>query len=143
MLEALAEHLSENGQRVPFEPPGMSKAILDSLDLRYASVLRTMESLTGRKIDGVRIIGGGSRNDYLNQATVNATGLMVLAGPVEATAMGNLLVQAVAAGRFASLKEARRSVARNVSLKKFIPARTPAWAEAARLYAAIEARYVS
>jgi rhamnulokinase len=143
MLQAMAEHLAEGGQKsVPPNPPVMAKVILDSLALRYASVLRTIESLTGRKISGVQIGGGGSRNDYLNQATANATGLTVLAGPVEATVMGNVLVQSVAGGRFASLASARRYVAQNVRLKKFSPARLPAWEEAARNYAAIEARYV-
>src|SRR5205085_9128095 len=119
------------------------KMILDSLALRYASILRTIESLTGRKINGVQIGGGGSQNDYLNQATANATGLPVLAGPVEATVAGNVLVQALAAGRFASLAEARGHVARNVHLKEFAPTRSAAWDAAARRYALIEARYES
>ena len=88
-------------------------------------------------------MGGGSRNDYLNQATANATGLPVLAGPVEATVIGNVLVQACAAGRFASLREARRHVAQNVSLKEFTPRPSPAWTESAQRFAAIEARYAS
>jgi rhamnulokinase len=97
--------------------------ILDSLAFRYASVLRTMESLTGSDLEGVQIVGGGSRNDYLNQATADASELPVLAGPVEATVTGNVLVQAVAAGRFASLAEARRHVSENVSLRRFAPLR--------------------
>ncbi|HEY6187590.1 MAG TPA: rhamnulokinase family protein [Pyrinomonadaceae bacterium] len=142
MLAAMKEQLTESGQAMPDNPPAMSKTILDSLALRYASVLRTIESLTGRKINGVQIGGGGGRNDYLNQATANATGLTVLAGPVEATVAGNLLVQAVSSGRFASLREGRRHVAENVKLKKFTPARTPAWEEALRRYESLEARYV-
>jgi rhamnulokinase len=142
MLEAMKEQLTESGQAVPDNPPAMSKTILDSLALRYASVLKTIEALTGRKINGVQIGGGGSQNDYLNQATANATGLTVLAGPMEATVAGNVLVQAVASGRFASLKEGRRHVAQNVKLRKFTPARTPAWEEAMRLYESLEARYV-
>jgi len=109
--------------------------------LRYASVLRTIESLTSRTINGVQIIGGGSQNDYLNQATATVTGKPVLAGPVEATVIGNVLVQAIAAGRFASLAEARRHVKANVRLKKFTPQPSPAWEEAARRYQPIEARY--
>ena len=143
MIEALCEHLRENDQVAPENPTEMTKVILDSLALRYASVLRTIESLTGRKIPGVHIVGGGSRNHYLNQATANACGLTVLAGPVEATVIGNVLVQAVAAGRFASLKEARREVARNLELRSFHPQEAARWSEATRRYAAIEARYVS
>jgi rhamnulokinase len=143
MVEAMAQHLTETGQTVPTSPAVMSRAILDSLALRYASVLSTIESLTGQRIEGVQIAGGGSQNDYLNQATANATGKTVLAGPMEATVAGNVLVQAVSAGRFASLAEARRHLAENVSLKKFTPARSPAWEETARRYRALEERFVN
>jgi rhamnulokinase len=143
MLEAMAEQLAETDQRVPTDPPAVAKMILDSLAFRYHSVLCTIESLTDRKINGVHIVGGGSQNDYLNQATATATGLPVLAGPVEATVTGNVLVQAIAAGRFASLARARQHVAHNVRLKEFTPRPSPAWEEAARRYAAIEARYVN
>jgi rhamnulokinase len=143
MLAAVAAQLDETGQRSAADPPAVAKMILDSLALRYASILRTIESLTGRKINGVQIGGGGSQNDYLNQATANATGLPVLAGPVEATVAGNVLVQAITAGRFASLAEARGHVAQNVRLKEFAPIRSAAWDAAARRYALIEARYES
>lgn len=140
MLEAVASYLAESGQRSAHDPPTITKIILDSLALRYASVLRTIESLTGQKINGVQVIGGGSRNDYLNQATANATRLTVLAGPVEATVTGNLLVQSITSGRFASLTEARRHVSENVRLKKFTPRRSSTWEEALRRYAELEAR---
>jgi rhamnulokinase len=143
MLDAVTSQLAETGQRVPFEDvPGLTKVILDSLALRYASVLRTVEALTGEKVEGVQIGGGGSRNDYLNQATADATGRPVLAGPVEATVTGNVLVQAVSAGRFASLGEARRHVSRNVSLRRFEPRAGERAEQAARRYAEVEARYL-
>ena len=85
--------------------------ILDSLALRYASVVRTIESLTGERVPGIHVVGGGCRNEYLNQATADAAGRPVLAGPVEATATGNLLLQAIAAGELRSLAEGRRLVA--------------------------------
>ena len=141
MLEALAAQLAETGQDVPVEDPArLTKVVLDSLAFRYASVLRAAESLTGEKVLGVQVVGGGSRNDYLNQATADASGLPVLAGPAEATVTGNVLVQAVAAGRFASLAEARRHVASNVRPKRFEPRAVPA--EAASEYARVEARYL-
>ncbi|MBV9923417.1 MAG: rhamnulokinase [Acidobacteria bacterium] len=143
MLEAVAAQLSETGQHVPAEDPAaLTKVILDSLAFRYASVLRTIEGLTGSKVEGVQIVGGGSRNDYLNQATADACGRPVLAGPVEATVTGNVLVQAVASGRFASLAEARRHVAENVSLRRFEPRSNREVEEAARRYAETEARYL-
>jgi rhamnulokinase len=116
--------------------------ILDSLAFRYASVLRSIETLTKRKIEGVQIIGGGSQNNYLNQATANAILLPVSAGPTEATVIGNVLVQSVAQDHFASLTEARQYVAQNVRLQKFTPQISGNWEEAAQRYAAIEARYV-
>ena len=143
MLDAVAAQLGETGQNVRAEDPAaLAKVILDSLAFRYASVLRTVEGLTGERVGGVQIVGGGSRNDYLNQATADATGKAVLAGPVEATVTGNVLVQAVAAGRFASLAEGRRHVAENVSPRRFEPRRDGRVEEAARRYAEIEFLYL-
>jgi rhamnulokinase len=142
MLEAVSQHLAESGQCVPTTVPTLTKVILDSLALRYASVLNSIQLLTGRKIRGVHIVGGGSKNDYLNQATANSTGLPVVAGPVEATVTGNVLVQAIASGRFASLAEARTYVAGKVRLKKFMPRRTPTLEDLSHRYAAIEARWI-
>ena len=142
MLGALARQLAETGQRVAAEDPAaLTKVVLDSLAFRYASVLRTAEALTGERVEGVQIVGGGSRNDYLNQATADATRRPVLAGPAEATVTGNVLVQAVAAGRFASLGEARGHVAGNVSLKRFEPRAARAVEEAAGRYAEVESRH--
>ena len=84
-------------------------------------MIRTIEELTGNSIRGVQIVGGGSQNNYLNQATANACKKPVLAGPIEATVIGNVLVQAVAAGRFSSLNEARQQIASEISLKQFTP----------------------
>jgi len=88
----------------------------------------------------IQIIGGGSQNCYLNQATANATGLPVFAGPVEATVIGNVSVQAIAEGRFASLTEARQYVAQNLKAQQFMPQASIAGAEAKHRYDMIEAR---
>lgn len=142
MLEALASQLKESGQEMPSEPARVAKIILDSLAFRYASVLRLIEKLTGRKIEGVHVIGGGSRNAYMNQATADATGLSILAGPSEATVIGNLLVQAISAGRFNSLAEAREFLAKHIQLQRFTPRTSAAGEKGQRRYAAIEARYL-
>jgi len=142
MLEALSNHLVETGQRVPSTPATWTKTILDSLALRYASLLRTIESLTGEKIRGIHIVGGGSKNDYLNQMTATVTDLPVIAGPAEATVAGNILVQAIAQGRFRSLTEGRAHLARSVELKRFMPHKTTAIEEACRRYASIERRWI-
>jgi rhamnulokinase len=142
MLEAIATQLSENNQTMPDDPPGIAKLILVSLAFRYASVLQTVELLTGRNVKGVQIIGGGSQNAFLNQATANATRLPVCAGPVEATVIGNALMQAIAHGRFGSLSDARRYVAGNVPFRNFTPQGMDGLDGARRRYAEIEARYI-
>jgi rhamnulokinase len=111
MTAAISEQLAETGQAAPDEPAALAKVILDSLALRYASVVRTIEELTGREVQGVQVVGGGSRNDYLNQATANATGKPVLAGPVESTVVGNAVVQAITAGRSAAARRRERQAA--------------------------------
>ena len=96
--------------------------------------------LTGQSIEGIHIIGGGALNTYLNQATANAAGRPVLAGPIEATAVGNLLVQAVACGTFSELGEGRRAIAATAALapRRFDPQHARAWKEAAARYRELE-----
>lgn len=143
MSAAIKQQLAETGQDIEDDPVAITKAILDSLALRYASVIRTIEALTGKTINGVQIVGGGSQNAYLNQATANATNKPVLAGPVEATVLGNVLVQAVAAGRFATLAAARQHVAANIEPRSFTSRSSSAWDAARQRYREIEARFVT
>ena len=133
--------LRDTGQPVPASRAALAKVILDSLALRYASVLRTLEWLTGESIAGIHVVGGGSRNRYLNRATAACVGKAVRVGPVEATALGNILIQAIAAGEVSSLREGRRLVAREVS--EIVPQDEPGWVKAAARYAEIEARFKS
>jgi rhamnulokinase len=141
MTAALAQQMSETGQAAPESPAATARVVLDSLALRYASVVRTIEVLTGQAVAGIQVVGGGSRNDYLSQATADASGRVVLAGPVEATVIGNVLVQAVTAGRFASLAEARHHVAERVEPRRFAPRPSSSWTDLARRYDDLEARY--
>jgi rhamnulokinase len=133
--------LLEGGYGAVEEPARLARVILDSLAFRYASVVETIEELTGQAVPGIHIVGGGCRNDYLNQATADASGRPVLAGPAEATATGNLLLQAIASGGLSSLAEARQVVARAVRPRRFEPRERSAWREAAALYREIEGRY--
>jgi rhamnulokinase len=142
MLEAVSQQLAETGQRVPEGVPALTKVILDSLAFRYASVVNSIRLLTGQTIHGIQIVGGGSKNGYLNQATANASGLPVFAGPAEATVTGNIVVQAIASGRLGSLEEARRCISTHSRVQKFIPQPTTAMEKAARRYAAIEGRWI-
>ncbi len=142
MLEAIAAQLSETGQQTTKNPVWITKIILDSLAFRYASVLETIENLTGASIEGVQIVGGGGRNNYLNRMTANASGKTVKAGLTEATVTGNALVQAISAGRFRGLNEARRFIKENVSLMQFAPQRNAEIALAGQFYKEIETRFV-
>ncbi len=121
MTDAINEQLVESGQTAQKDPVELTKTILDSLARQYATVIQSIELITGKAINGVQIVGGGSRNDYLNQATANATGKPVLAGPVESTVIGNVLIQAIAAGRFSTLAEARRYIGSHLNLRRFEP----------------------
>jgi len=141
MLSALSGQLRATGQRVPETPGAVARAVLDSLALRYASVLRDLARLTNRAIRGIRIVGGGSQNGYLNQATATATGLPVAAGPVEATVAGNVLVQAVTSGEVSSLAVARRQASEGFPRRLFVPRPGGGWTRAAARYAEIEAHF--
>lgn len=143
MLSAVARQLRETGQNDAENPAIVTKIILDSLAFRYASILQTIENLTSEPIAGVQIIGGGGRNDYLNQTTANACGLPVKAGLTEATVTGNVLVQAIAAGRFEDLSQARNYVAERIELKNFHPQITDDVKQAKRKYADIEAIFTN
>jgi rhamnulokinase len=141
MVAEVQGALADAGQEVTEEPPRLAKVVLDSLAFRYASVVQTIETLTGETVPGIHIVGGGCRNDYLNQATADASGRPVQAGPAEATATGNLLLQAIASGQLASLDEARRLVARAIRPRRFEPRERPAWKEAATRYRELEERF--
>jgi rhamnulokinase len=133
--------LAETGQKLPDDPARLTRIVLDSLAFRYASLVRTIEELTGELIPGIHIVGGGCRNEYLNQATADATGKPVLAGPVEATAKGSVLIQAVASHHLGSLAEGRQLVAKAVRPRRYEPRQRPGWETAAERYREIEARY--
>ena len=119
MPRQIAQYCERTGQQTPAEPGQMCRAILESLAQSYARVLRNLEELTGRRLNVIHIVGGGSRNELLNQMTADATGRTVIAGPVEATAAGNILVQAIGAGVLSSLEEARDVVRRSFPLRTY------------------------
>jgi rhamnulokinase len=141
MTAELQGALAESRQEMTDEPARLAKVVLDSLAFRYASVVRGIEELTGESVPGIHIVGGGCRNDYLNQATADAAERPVMAGPAEATATGNLLLQAIASGRLPSLVEARGVVARTSTPRRFEPRERREWSEAAARYREIEERY--
>ena len=107
MAAAIARYCRRTGQPEPDGPAAFTRAILESLAFKYRVVLDSLEELTGTPITEIQIVGGGSRNRLLNQFTADATGRTVLAGPVEATALGNIAMQMLATGAVSSLAEAR------------------------------------
>lgn len=113
MPEQIAEYCRKTSQPVPAEPGGMCRTILESLAATYRSVLEKLETLIGQRIERIHIVGGGSQNTLLNRLAAETTGRTVVAGPVEATAAGNILVQAIGAGVVSSLDEARAIVRRS------------------------------
>ena len=120
----------ETGQPEPGNIGAIVRCCLDSLALRYAAVLDELAGLTGERPGVIHVVGGGCRNGLLNQLTADATGVPVLAGPVEATALGNVLVQAKAAGELASLAELREVVRRSEEVTRFDPAGGEEWTDA-------------
>jgi len=108
MPKTIASFCQETDQAVPTTPGQFIRTILESLALTYAKTLQQLESLVGHKINRLHIVGGGSRNDLLNQLSADATGRTVIAGPVEATAIGNILIQALALGNLKSAAQLRQ-----------------------------------
>jgi len=120
--ERIREYCRKTGQQEPADDGAMCRTIFYSLAVRYKGVVEALESLTGRTIDVVHIVGGGSRNRLLNQLTADVTGRRVVAGPKEATAAGNALVQALGAGQLQSLEELRDVVRASFAVEEFQPA---------------------
>ncbi len=130
MLQAIAAYCARTGQPAPASPPAYARAIFESLALKYREVLESLEEITGRRFREIRVIGGGSRNHLLNQFTADATGRTVIAGPTEATALGNIAMQVLASGVAETLVEARAIVARSFPTETFEPTATRVWDDA-------------
>ncbi len=134
MVVAIKEFCHKHGQPVPQIRGQLVRCIFESLALRYREVLDRLRQLSPVQIKELHIIGGGSCNVLLNQFTANATGIPVVAGPAEATAIGNVLVQALADHQAASLTEMRTRLADNLLLARFEPEHRGRWEEAYRHY---------
>jgi rhamnulokinase len=127
MVSAIAGYCRQTGQPEPAAPPAYARAIFESLALKYRMVLESLEMLTGRQFTEIRIVGGGARNRLLNQFTADATGRRVVAGPVEATALGNIAMQMLATGAVASLAEARAVIDRSFPVERYEPRAAHVW----------------
>ena len=127
MPEALRAWCRQTSQPVPETEGQLIRCALESLALKYAETLIALQELVGHSIEVIHVVGGGSQNDLLNQFTADACGIPVLAGPVEATVLGNVLVQARAAGEIGSLADLRQIVRSSSALRRFNPGRSEPW----------------
>lgn len=129
MPDALADYCRTTGQPAPLEPGPVVRCALESLALRYRWVLARLEELVGKRLDVIHIVGGGCQNTLLCQLTADACARPVLAGPVEATALGNVLVQAIGLKLLGSLADARDVVRRSFELRTYEPHQSERWQE--------------
>ncbi|MGH9583780.1 MAG: rhamnulokinase, partial [Bryobacteraceae bacterium] len=118
----IREHCLKTGQQPPEDPGSTCRVILQTLAVRYKQTVELLERLTGKPIPVIHIVGGGSRNRLLNQLAADVTGRRVIAGPAEATAIGNALTQAIGAGDLGSIEELRAVVRHSFEVEEFTPA---------------------
>ena len=134
MIGAIQQYCRDTNQPVPEIPAEICRCIFDSLALRYRQVFQWLQEFAPFELKTLHVIGGGSLNKYLNQFTANATGATVLAGPQEGTAIGNIMLQAKAAGLVKDMWEMRGIIANSLDLVKYEPADKAAWDEAYEKY---------
>ena len=134
MVEAIQDYCRKTGQHVPQGYAEICRCIFDSLALRYRQVFTWLKEFASFPIEKLHIIGGGSLNAYLNQFTANSTGVEVLAGPQEGTAIGNIMLQAKACGAVGDIWEMRKIIAQSIEMKHFVPQDKQLWDEAYNHY---------
>ncbi len=127
MTPRIRSFCERTGQAVPATKGAYLRTALESLALEYRWVAERLDELTGKRLDAIHIIGGGSKNELLDQFAADATGRTVVTGPVEATALGNVLVQAIALGHIGSVAEGREVIKQSFELDTFEPRDTAAW----------------
>jgi rhamnulokinase len=130
MRVALQAYCRRTNQPEPESVGELVRCCLESLALKYRWVMSALEELLGRKLETIRVVGGGSQNEVLCRLTADACGRVVIAGPVEATALGNILVQAIARGHLPDVAAGRRAIAASVEQTTYQPAPSSDWNEA-------------
>lgn len=134
MLARIRAFCRESGQPIPETVGAVVRCALESLALEYRRVAERLDELTNKHLRTIHIIGGGAQNALLNQFTADATGRIVVAGPIEATALGNVLVQAMAGGHLASLAEGRALIGSSFLVQTYAPVAPSAWEDAYQRY---------
>lgn len=134
MVEAIQTYCKETGQHVPQGYKEIARCIFESLAMRYRQVLGYLKDLAPFPIEKLHVIGGGTKNVYLMQMTANSIGMPVVTGPMEGTAIGNIMLQAKAAGLVSDMFEMRKIIADSIELGTFLPQDTDAWDKAYERY---------
>jgi len=137
MPEQIADFCRRTGQPAPSTPGEFTRCALESLALLYRRTLGQLERLTGARLERLHVVGGGSKNELLNQFTANATGIPVQAGPAEATAAGNVMIQAIALGHVPSLAAARGIIRDSSAVQIYQPEAADAWETAFQRFEAL------
>ncbi|MDR3296756.1 MAG: rhamnulokinase [Prevotellaceae bacterium] len=137
MTKAIAAYCERTGQGTPSGDAELVRCIFDSLAMKYRHTLGVLKTFASHRIDKLHVIGGGAKNTLLNQLTANAIGLPVVAGPSEGTAIGNIMVQAMAAGCVKSVDEARAVIRASVQPDTYEPSNTEDWSEPAKKFEAM------
>ena len=140
MLDSIQQSCRESNQPVPETEGQFVRCALESLALKYRVVLGWLEELTGQRVETIHIVGGGTQNELLNQFTANACERPVATGPVEATVLGNLLVQARTAGEIGSLADLREVVRASCEMKRYEPQDQAMWQQALQRFRELLAR---
>jgi rhamnulokinase len=130
MPSAIVDYCRRTGQPAPSGEGAIIRTALESLALKYRQVLGWLEELTGGRIETIHIVGGGTQNRQLCQMAADACNRPVVAGPIEATAIGNLMMQAVSAGDVRSIAEAREVIRHSFAVEDYDPRPDSAWDEA-------------
>lgn len=135
--QKIKDYCAETGQTVPTDTGSIVRIVLESLALKYRFVLDILRDLSKQPVDLLYIGGGGARNQLLNQLTANATGIPVVAGPIEATVIGNALVQIISLGEISDILQARQIVANMDEIKQYEPEEAALWNAAYERYKGI------
>ena len=121
MVGRIAEYCLANNSPVPTTPAEYARCIFDSLAQAYNDVISEYEEVEDHAFDVIYVVGGGSANDFLNQLTADVTGKKVITGAVEATLLGNIGMQAIAAGEVTGLPQLREMISRSINSKVYLP----------------------
>lgn len=127
MISAINKYCKDTNQNVPKTKAEYIRSVLESLAFKYRVIIESINSISKIKIEVINIVGGGSQNELLNQFTADCNGLKVVAGPVEATAFGNILVQAIAKNLIKDISSGRKIISKSIELKEFIPKNKKDW----------------